>query len=375
MKVLLFANTAWYLYNFRRSLAEGLQSAGYEVVLASPPDEYGPKLLEAGLRWISVPMERRSVNPIRELLLLRWLKHLMQSESIDLVHSFTIKCAIYGSISARMAGVPARVGAIAGMGYVYTRNGVRARALRVVANTMMRIALGGQGVRLILQNGADLAAFEVAGFMDKNGMRLIPSSGVNCRRFSPGNRIPREGGFKVLLASRLLWDKGLAEFAEAAALVNATGRPVVFLLAGAPDAGNPTAVPESTVQQWQATGRLQWLGHISEMASLFRSVDAVVLPSYREGLPKGLIEAGACGLPLITTDVPGCRDVVEHQVDGLLVPVRNAQALADAVVRLYDNPDLCTALGAAARVKVLKNFDERKVIADTIAVYAEVMPA
>ena len=144
MKILLFANTAWYLYNFRRSLAKGLLDAGHEVVLVSPPDEYGSRLLSIGLRWLPAPMQRRSVNPLREFLLLRWLTRLMQAESVELVHSFTVKCAIYGSISARLAGVPARVNAIAGMGYVFTRNDARARALRVAANTMMRVALGAQ---------------------------------------------------------------------------------------------------------------------------------------------------------------------------------------------------------------------------------------
>ena len=144
MKVLLYANTAWYLYNFRRSLAVSLRDEGYDVLLASPPDQYGQKLLDLGFRWVPVPMLRRSVNPIRELLLLRWLKQLMQREEVQLVHSFTLKCAIYGSISARMAGVPARINAVAGLGFTFTRDGLQARALRLVAGTMLRIALGGR---------------------------------------------------------------------------------------------------------------------------------------------------------------------------------------------------------------------------------------
>ena len=375
MKILLFANTAWYLYNFRRSLAKGLLDAGHEVVLVSPPDEYGQKLLSIGLRWLPAPMQRRSVNPLRELLLLRWLTRLMQAERVELVHSFTVKCAIYGSISARLAGVPARVNAIAGMGYVFTRNDARARALRVVANTMMRVALGGPGVRLVLQNEDDLAAFEAVGFLDKSFMRLIPSSGVDCQRFSPSQRVPRHDGFCVLLAARLLWDKGLAEYADAARQVLASGRKVRFLLAGSPDVGNPTSVPEDAVKAWQASGVLQWLGHVDDMAALLKTVDAVVLPSYREGLPKGLIEAGACALPLVTTDVPGCREVVTDGVDGLLVPVRDATALANAIARLYDDPDLCAQLGRAARKKVMSLYDEHIVIADTMAIYEELRPA
>ena len=180
---------------------------------------------------------------------------------------------------------------------------------------------------------------------------------------------------RVLLAARLLWDKGLAEYVEAARRLRGEGRAIEFLLAGDPDPGNPAAVPESTVRGWADEGVLQWLGHVDDMAGLFASVDVVVLPSYREGLPKGLIEAAACALPLVTTDVPGCREVVSDGVDGLLVPVRDAAALAAAIARLHDDPELAARLGKAARAKALAEFDEQIVIARTLAVYRELLPA
>ena len=177
----------------------------------------------------------------------------------------------------------------------------------------------------------------------------------------------------MLLAARLLWDKGLAEFVDAARRLHGEGRAIDFLLAGDPDPGNPAAVPEATVHGWVTEGLLQWLGHVDDMPALFASVDVVVLPSYREGLPKGLIEAGACALPLVTTDVPGCREVVTDGVDGLLVPVRDAGALATAIARLHDDPVLAARLGAAARQRALDEFDERIVIARTQAVYQELL--
>jgi glycosyltransferase involved in cell wall biosynthesis len=375
MKVLLYANTAWYLYNFRRSLAERLREQGHEVLLASPRDAYAARFAALGLRWVEVPMQRRSVNPLRELALLWWLKALMQRERVDLIHSFTIKCVIYGSIAARMAGVAARVGSAAGLGYVFTRSSLRALALRGVASTMMRIALGGRNMRLIVQNPDDDRFFKQWGLLPQEAVALIPSSGVNCQRFRPrpqARTVPPGGEFRVVLAARLLRDKGVNEFVEAARLVQASGRRVRFLLAGTPDKGNPTSVPENEVRQWEREGLVQWLGHVEDMVGLFHSVDAMALPSYREGLPKGLIEAAACALPLVTTDVPGCREVVEDGVDGLLVPAKDPAALAGAIMSLHDDPQLAARLGAAARQKALSRYDERRVIGATLRVYGEV---
>lgn len=375
MKLLLFANTEWYLYNFRRSLAAALRDAGHEVLLVSPPGPYGARLQALGFRWIAAPMERRSLNPLRELALVAWLRRLVRAERVDLVHGFTIKCAVYGSLAARSAG-RARVNAVAGMGYVFTSDDVRARVLRPLVRTLMRAALGGRRSRLILQNPDDVALFDEAGLVRPEKVRLIPGSGVDCRRFAPPDdeRVRNAGApLRVLLPARLLWDKGVAEFVEASRLLRAEGRAVEFLLAGDPDPGNPAAVPEQKVRDWAADGMLTWLGHVDDMPALFASVDVVALPSYREGLPKGLIEAAACGLALVTTDVPGCREVVTHEVDGLLVPPKDAVALAQAIARLDADPSLRRQLARAARSRALAEFDERHVIARTVAVYEELL--
>ncbi|MGG7053955.1 glycosyltransferase family 4 protein [Nitrosomonas sp. ANs5] len=374
MKIILFANTDWYLYNFRYSLAQALRDRGHEVILVSPAGPYGARLQADGFCWIPAPMERRSLNPLRELVLVLWLRRLIVDAHVDLVHGFTIKCAIYGSLAARLAGVPARVNAVAGMGYVFTSNDWKARFLRPLVRSLMRLALDGADARLILQNPDDAMLFEQAQLVDPARVRLIPGSGVNCQRFGYTARLREAGRFRVLLPARLLWDKGIAEYVEAARLLRAAGREIDCLLAGDPDPGNPAAVPETTLSNWVDSGLIQWLGHVDDMPGLYRSVDVVVLPSYREGLPKGLIEAGACALPLVTTDVPGCREVVTDGIDGLLVPARDAAALADAIARLLDDSELARRLGLAAREKVLREFDERIVIQRTIDVYAELLP-
>lgn len=374
MKFLLFANTDWYLLNFRQSLARALREAGHEVLLISPPGPYGEKLRELGYRWEPVPMARRSLNPLRELALVKWLRRLIEREQVDLVHGFTIKPAIYGSIAARLAGVPARVNAVAGMGYVFTSSAPRALMLRPVIRRLFRYALDGDGARLILQNPDDVAMFSRARLVHPEKVRLIPGSGVDCSRFAPTKGDRGLARFRVVLPARLLWDKGLAEYVAASRLLRARGTPVDFFLAGDPDPGNPASVPEHVVRGWVDDGLVQWLGHVTDMPALFHSVDAVVLPSYREGLPKGLIEAAACALPLVTTDVPGCREVVSHEQDGLLVPMKNAQALADAIARMQADPALCRRLGNAARRKALAQFDERSVIERTLGVYRELIP-
>lgn len=371
MKIVLFANTEWYLYNFRRSLALALHDAGHEMLLLSPPGPYGAKLRELGLRWQPVPMDRRSLNPLRELGLLWHLWRLFRRERPALVHGFTIKCAVYGSLAARGAGVPARINAVAGMGYVFISDDPKARLLRPLVRALLKLALGGRGARLILQNPDDVHLFEQAGLIDPAHVRLIRGSGVDCARFVARAARVEGGPMRVLLAARLLWDKGVAEYVAAARRLRQESRAVQFLLAGDPDPGNPAAVPKAQVRQWVDEGIVEWLGHVDDMPALLASVDVVVLPSYREGLPRSLIEAAACALPLVTTDVPGCREVVSHGVDGLLVPVRDAHALGEAIARLQDDPGLAARLGAAARLKALDCFDEGHVIRATLAVYAE----
>lgn len=371
MNLILFANTDWYLYNFRRSLALALRDAGHELLLISPPGPYGEKLRALGLRWEPLPMDRRSLNPFREALLLLHLWRLLRRERPALVHGFTIKCAVYGSLAARAAAVPARVNAVAGMGYVFTSTDAKARVLRPIVRTLLKLALGGKGARLILQNPDDMALFQRAGLVDVSQTRLIRGSGVDCTRFAADPQRPASSRLRVLLPARLLWDKGIAEYIAAARQLKAEGRPIDFLLAGDPDPGNPAAVPEAEMRGWVAEGVIDWLGHVEDMPALLRSVDVVALPSYREGLPKGLIEAAASGCALVTTDVPGCREVVTDGVDGLRVPVRDAEALAVAIARLHDDPALRVQLATAGQRKALEQFDERIVIRDTVAVYRE----
>lgn len=376
MKIALFANTDWYLYHFRLSLALELRNAGYNVLLISPPGDYGNRLTELGFHWIAAPMDRRSLNPFRELALINWLRCLIRREYVDLVHGFTIKCAVYGALAARLAGGRARVSAVAGMGYVFASEDWRARMLRPLVRAMMRLAFYGERALLILQNSDDVRVFSEEGIVDSARIRLIRGSGVNCSMFSRAATRSTGEPMRVLLAARLLWEKGLGEYVEAARKLKAGGRSIQFLLAGAPDPGNPGAVPETAIHQWQREGLIEWLGHVEDIAALLKRVHVMALPTrYGEGVPRSLLEAAACGLAIVTTDAPGCREVVTHGVEGLLVPVRDSAALADALARLDDAPALATRLGSAARRKVRAEFDEAIVIERTIEAYRELVVA
>jgi glycosyltransferase involved in cell wall biosynthesis len=373
MKVLLFANTDWYLYNFRLALAKAIRNTGHEVVCVSPPGNYGKHLESEGFRWINLRMNRRSLNPWSEFQVLMALTSLYRHESPDIVHHFTIKCVIYGSIAARMTGVLARVNAVAGLGYVFTNNGLCARMLRPLVKAILRLAVCGKRAKLILQNPDDVKEFLDYGLITTEQVRLIRSSGVNTKRFRPVDQ-QKSDGIRVLLATRLLWDKGIMEYMEAARILKQKDKSIDFLLAGAPDSGNPASVSENDVLKWREEGTVIPLGHVENMEHLLSTVDLVALPTYREGTPRILLEAAAMGLPIVATDVPGCREIVSHGENGLLVPPKDSVALAKAIKLLADDPDKRHQMGKVGRKKVLAEFDESIVIEETLSVYKELLP-
>jgi len=375
MKFVFFANTDWYLFNFRLSTALELKARGHEVVMLSPPGEFGTRFAAHGLRWVTLDMDRASLNPLRELVVLRDLVRILKAERPDLLHDFTVKCSVYGALAARIAGVPAVVNAVAGMGYVFTSNGLKARVLRPVVKLLMRSTLGSGNSRLILQNPDDADAFTRSRMVPPDRIRVIRSSGVDTARFSPVAGERGGGPLRVLLAARLLWEKGIGDYAEASRILRGQGRQVEFLLAGMPDPGNPRSVSHEQARQWADDGLVTWLGHVDDMPALMRSADVMALPSYyREGVPRSLIEGAATGLALVTTDLPGCREAVQqHGIDGLHVPARDPHALARLLATLDDDRVLLRKLAVRARENALAHFDERSVIQRTLDVYDELL--
>lgn len=373
MKILLFANTDWYLYNFRLPLAEKLRELSYEVVLVSPPGDYANKIEQAGFCWIPLEMNRRSVNLFSEIWVIKRLIDIYSKQKPDLVHHFTIKSVIYGSIAAKFVGIKSVVNAVAGLGFVFTNKSVFAKVLKPIAKLVLKFSLSGKGTRLILQNPDDQALFFESGLVSKEKTRLIRGSGVNTVRFRPHSKV-NSGDANVLLASRLLWDKGIADYVECARIVKDEYMNANFLLAGMPDGGNPNSVQKSDLENWNQDGIINPLGHVSNMAERLKDINIVVLPTvYGEGVPRILIEAAATGLPLVATDVPGCREIIVDGVNGFLVPKRDPHALAKAIITLLNKVGLCDSMGQAGRKLVLEKFDEKSVLERTINVYKEIL--
>ena len=368
MKIILFANTEWYLYNFRLSLAQALRSEGHEVVLVSPPGKYSRRLEEAGFRWISFPLSRRGTNPLAELATIWRLRNLYWMEKPDIVHHFTIKCVLYGSLAAHISGIRRIINAITGLGFVFIGRGWREGGLRWLVKGLYRIAL--KNTRVVFQNVDDRSLFFELGLVLENQVYLIPGSGVDTSRFVVE---PEPAGSAepvlVVLPARMLWDKGVREFVEAARILKKQGVSARFALVGDTDPNYPACVPEQQLNEWQSSGIVEWWGWQEDMPAVYSHAHIVCLPSYREGLPRTLAEAAACGRALVAADVPGCRSIVRQGENGLLVPVRDAKALAEALRTLILDAGLRQKMGRCGREIVLREYSTEKVLGDTLMLY------
>lgn len=365
MKALLFANTDWYLYNFRLPLAKALRAKGYDVVLLSPPGAYADSLAKEGFRWMAFPLPR-GANPLSELRALWRLVRLYRAERPELAHHFTIKCVLYGGIAARGAGVRAIVSSVTGLGHVFVTDSWRNRLLRPIVSLVYRYVFARS--RIIFQNPDDLGDFLRLALVDKSHSHLIRGSGVDTEFFRPAAGARSERSPTVLMAARLLQEKGVREFVEAAAIVRGRFPQARFLLAGDSDPGNPSSIEPGVIAQWQGKGDVSFLGHRSDIRDLIWNADLAVLPSYREGMPKSLLEAAACGLPLVASDVPGCREIVSHNVNGLLVPPRDSRLLAEAIIELLGDRDRREAMGRRSR-DMAREFSLDRVVRETMRVY------
>ena len=368
VKLLLFANTEWYLYNFRLALAEAIVARGHSVTLVSPPGPYGERLLALGMDWRPLPLARRSLNPARELSALGKLVGLYRELHPDLVHHFTLECILLGSLAASLAGVPAVVNAVAGLGSIFTGGSMRARILRRPVGALLKHAF--RRSEAILQNPEDLEGLVAAHIVERSRAHLIRGSGVDTARFAVPLRNGTAGAGNILLASRLLRAKGVEEFVEAALRLKPKFPQLSFQVAGTPDPGSPDAIPNNDIERWSAGGLIEFLGHREDMPSLLAGVALVALPTYYgEGVPRILLEAAASGLPLIATDVPGCREVVRHEENGLLIGPRDPVALAAAIERLMLDPGERARMGKRSRAIACEEFSEELVVSETIKVY------
>jgi glycosyltransferase involved in cell wall biosynthesis len=368
MKLLLIANTDWFLFNYRLAQARYMRAQGYTVGLVSPPGPFVERLRAEGFGWTSWPVARQGLLPWQEAGAILRLVSIFKKEKPDLVHAFTLKAALYSGLAAlRMPRVHLAAG-ITGRGYLFLSNVLRARLARPVAVTLMRLAFRTPRCACLFENDLDRADFIARGITTPSQSHLIPGAGADTARFTPAPEPP--GPPVILFAGRLLWEKGLAELVEAARLLRARGLSFRLALAGATDPGNPGSLTEADLHAWESAGEVEWWGFQPNMEETFRRVHIVTLPTfYGEGVPTVLMEAAAAGLPLVATDHPGCAAVVRSGENGLLVAPRDPAALADALERLVQDAPLRTRMGAAGRKLAVEAFSHEKINRETLKVY------
>jgi len=366
-KLLFFVTEDYYFVSHRLPLAAAAKSEGYDVCVVTRVRECGDVIGRAGLRLIAFDNARSSVNPIADLWRLARLILLYRRERPDIVHHVAMKPVLYGSLAARWSGRPEVINAFAGMGWLFTSGKGLARWLKPAVRRALRHAVN-RGIALV-QNLDDAQLVAALG-VPESRIRLVAGSGVDLQRFRP--RPVPDGVPVVVMHARLLWDKGVGEYVSAARLLRQRGVAARFLLAGEPDPANPASIPGEQITKWALEGSVEFLGQVEDVPRLLAGSHIVCLPSHREGLPKSLIEAAAAGRAIVTTDVPGCRAVVRDGDNGLLVPVRNPDALADGLERLIASPDLRQAMGARGRARAEREFSLDVVIGQTLALYREV---
>ncbi|SFC96732.1 Glycosyltransferase involved in cell wall bisynthesis [Thiohalospira halophila DSM 15071] len=371
-RLLFVVNAHEFTAAHRLPLLRGAQAAGFKVEVVAPGGSPAAERLEGeGFVTHPVRLSRQGLRVWEEWGALRELTRLYRRLAPDLVHHATIKPVLYGTLAARRAGRPAVVNAITGLGYVYTGTDWRSRLLRHGVDALYRRALHYSPQRIIFQNRDDWAVLQDIGAVDPEQAVLIPGSGVDVATFTPAPEA--EGPPVVVLPARLIRDKGVDEFVAAARALHAHGVEARFALVGGLDTGNPAGITEAEVRGWVEEGIVEWWGQVDDMRTVYEAAHVVVLPSYREGLPKVALEAGATGRPVITTDAPGCRDAVVDGETGYLVPVRDSVALAERIGDLLADPALRQRMGSAGRERVVHEFSTEKVVADTLAVYRQLL--
>lgn len=364
-KLLFLVIEDWYFVSHRLPLAVAARDAGFEVTVVTREREHGQVIRDAGLRLIPLELARRGGNPFIEIAK---LTRLYRSERPAIVHHVALKPVLYGALAAWLAGVRQVVNAVAGLGWLFISDGLVARVARRPVLGLLTRLLAAPGSRTIVQNPDDQALLVRAG-VPKDCLRLIRGAGVDTVAFSPAKEPPPP--VTVVLAARMLWDKGVGEFVAAAKYLHDDGLSARFVLAGAPDPANPASVPEAKLRAWHGRDGIEWWGSREDMPAVLRQAHIACLPSYREGLPKSLLEAAACGLPIVTTDTQGCREVVTDGDNGFLVPVKDVPALAAALRRLILDARLRRLMGGRSNARALAEFSQEKVIEETLAVYRE----
>ncbi|MCP1455009.1 glycosyltransferase family 4 protein [Pseudomonas kilonensis] len=369
-KLLMIVNDPAFFISHRLAIAEAAKEMGYETHIATMDGEAVSSITDKGFIHHLLPLSRSGSNPFSELFSLFSVWRLLWKVKPKILHLVTIKPVIYGGIAARFAPVKGVVAAVSGLGFVFVSQGIKATLLRKVVNFFYKLALGKKNLRVIFQNPDDCAVLTGFSIVDRNKAEMIRGSGVdlNLYSFMPENMSQTP---VVCFAARLLRDKGVIEFVEAVKILQLRGIAARFQIVGDVDLGNPATITPAEIATWRDEGIIELLGYRKDIGELFTNANIVTLPSYREGLPKVLVEAAACGRAVVTTDVPGCRDAIDPNVTGLLVPVRDAMALADSLEELIQNAEVRQRMGVAGRALAERAFNIKKIVQQHLDIYSK----
>ncbi|MPZ57877.1 MAG: glycosyltransferase [Rhizobiales bacterium] len=364
-RLLYLVTEDWYFVLHRLPMARAARDAGFEVHVAARVAKHGEAIAAEGFQLHPLDWRRASMNPVEFLRSIQAVRSLYRAVRPDLVHHVALQPGIVGSIAA--LGLPIAVlNATAGVGFAFTSNTLKARIARPLLAFMMRALFNRRRSMVVVENPDDGAALAALGVAAERIVR-IPGSGVDVERFMP---LPEpDGPITVAYAGRLLEDKGLRALIDAQARLAETAHPIRLLLAGEPDPANPTSISASTLDEWRRRPGVELLGHVADVRTVWAAAHIAVLPSRREGLPLSLVEAAACGRPLVATDVPGCREIARADVDAMLVPVDDPPALADAIRQLADDPQRRARYGAAGRRLAETEFSSARVGHEIVALY------
>lgn len=370
MKVIICVNTAWNLVNFRAGLIRSLIAKGYEVIAVAPSDRYAPHVKGLGCRFIHIGMDSQGTNPAQDVLLLWRIWRLLRRERPDVYLGYTVKPNVYGSLAAHWLGIPV-INNIAGLGAVFISEGLLVRLVRC----LYRLALA-HSVKVFFQNADDRMAFISSGIVHSATADLLPGSGIDLAHFQLTPRISNgaaQSKFRFILIARMLRDKGVREFVEAAKLIRKHLPQVECCLLGFVDVQNPTAISMAEITDWVTQGFVRYLGVSDDVRMQIATADCVVLPSYREGTPRSLLEACAMGRPVITTDVPGCRNVVVDGYNGYLCNVRDAKDLTDKMEKMVSLSAIeRIQMGQRGRNKMESEFDEQMVVSKYLSALEQI---
>ena len=360
--VTLSSNTSWYLYNFRASTIRCFIKNGYRVICLSPEDDYSQKLKDdLGCEWLPLVMSNQGRNPFKDAgLVVQFWRYYRQLRPVAALH-FTIKNNVYGTWAARTLGVLA-INNVSGLGTAFIRRGLISAAVRLLYKVSQPLAY-----RVFCQNAEDMKKLADLKLVPLSRLELLPGSGVDLQRFHPGLKKDHTGPFRFLFAGRMLADKGLNELIAAVRAINAECVRCTLWLSGFADVENVSAVTSAQLSEWSREPGVEWLGPSDSMEDVYAQVDCVVLPSYREGMPRSLLEAGAMGLPVVTTSVPGCKDVVEDRINGLVCEVKSSESLRLAMASMLEmTQEKRAKMGEQGRRLVSSKFDEKIVVDATL---------